>query len=133
MLRGQEGYNFFARPNFVRGAGSSSSTKYDSDIRRAATQTFIEHAVHMINLTRPQEGGALTVDQERTVREIRDIGDWNRFGFELLSDATRYGILSLDTGELTCFRYSKINVSSFPISFPQRATRRSWTGSRTRK
>jgi hypothetical protein len=101
MLRKQEGHNYFARPNFV-GEGQLFHQS-DEAIRIISTQNFIEHAVQLINLTRPERGGHLTPHQAKTMREIRDIGDWNRFGCELLTDATRYGLVHVDTGELACF------------------------------
>jgi hypothetical protein len=106
MLRKQEGYNYFARPDLVR--EGRSMLKSDTAIRRAATRNFIEHTVYLIDLTRPQRGGVLTDKQERTMRQICNIEDWNKYGFELLSDATRYGLVSLDTGELTWLQYATI-------------------------
>jgi hypothetical protein len=98
MVRKQEGHNYFGRPILVK--EGQSMHKSDIAIRRCSTRNYIEHAAYLINMTRPEAGGKLTPDQDQTMRLILDIDDWNIFGFELLEDATRYGLVSLDTGKL---------------------------------
>jgi hypothetical protein len=96
---GQEGVNFWSRVTLDDDYEAGVNLKSNTGVRMASTRNFIEHCVHLLNKYRPVRGGQLTLDQKRTMRVINVMDEWNEHAGELLEDATKYGVVSLDTGE----------------------------------
>jgi hypothetical protein len=89
----QEGLNFWSRP------AADVDLTSNRGVRMAATKNFLNHCISLLNKYRPVRGGKLTTDQESTMRVINVMDDWNKHALELIEDATKYGVVSFDTGK----------------------------------